>query len=170
MPMMLDFRSGHLERIPSLLVSSATIEDARRLVDIEFLAFENERTNQVLSYRDYAKPSHFERTVAIYTAAMASHQTSHSSTGLMVRSRAASKLENELSDSGTRFLKITDSESAQAISFAKTENKTYSVEELHSPADVGHEDEEKMNRDWFALNEKCKREYIGLAPHCCQYI
>jgi len=136
-------------------------------VDIEFHAFENERTNQVLSYRDYKKPAHFERAVAAYTNAIDS-QHGRGSIPKATRRRADSRLEPSQPRSRLSLLKVTDTESGEIISFAKTEFKWYTPDELHSPADSGHEDEARMNRDWFALNERLKRDYIGLAEHCCE--
>ena len=54
----------------SFVVTPAKAQDIRRFVDIEFSAFEDEQVNQVLSFRDYKKPAHFERTVENCTAVL----------------------------------------------------------------------------------------------------
>lgn len=72
------------------------------------------------------------------------------------------------SSSQTRFRKVVDVETDVIVSWAKTEIKTYSEDELASPADSGSEGESEMNRDWFALNEKTRREYMGKKRHCCK--
>lgn len=136
------------------MVTPAKLKDVRRLVDIEFHAFENERVNQVLSYRDYKKPPHFERSVKIYQADLIRESNAVQSKGER-RSRLG-------------FKKIVNTETNEIISFTKYEWKKYSREELRSPYDAGHEGESVMNRDWFGLNERLKREYIGRAQHCCE--
>ncbi|KAK4555033.1 hypothetical protein LTR86_007799 [Recurvomyces mirabilis] len=146
------------KRTAYFVIEEAELKDVRRLVDIEFQAFENERANQQLSYRDYSKPEHFERSVKLYFAA--------------IRDRHTHRLLNKKARQGlapsakVRFLKVTDTETGEIVSFAKTEIKTYSEEELYSPPDVGHEHEPVMNRNWFALNEIRRREYIGFVKHC----
>jgi len=142
-----------LKRCSNFRISEATVEDVRRLVDIEFHAFENERANQQLSYRDHHKPEHFQRSVDLYRDAMQ----------VIEEQRTHAKLKR---NSITSFLKITDCETNEIVSFAKTEVKTYTDEELASPHDVGHQKEPRMNRDWFALNERLRREYIRTARHC----
>lgn len=142
-----------LKRCANFRISEATVEDVRRLVDIEFHAFENERANQQLSYRDHHKPEHFQRSVDLYRDAMQ----------VIEEQRTHAKLKR---NSITCFLKITDCETDEIVSFAKTEVKTYTDEELASPHDVGHQKEPRMNRDWFALNERLRREYIRTARHC----
>lgn len=67
-----------------------------------------------------------------------------------------------------RFRKVTDADTGLAISWAKMEIKAYDQEELTSPADRGHEDEAAMNREWFALNETLRRDYMGTTRHCCE--
>ncbi|KAK4949069.1 hypothetical protein LTR10_012442 [Elasticomyces elasticus] len=136
------------------VIERAESEDARRLVDIEFQAFEDERANQQLSFRDYAKPEHFERSVDLYTKAM--HTRSCNDVPLK-KPHAYSKVS---------FLKITDTDAGDIVSFAKAEFKQYTLQELQSPSDIGHEHEPQMNREWFALNEEMRREYVGLAKHC----
>ena len=153
-----------------LVISPATVHDVRRLVDIEFHAFEDERINQQLSFRDYKKPEHFERTVSAYTKATDNPnslilQPKHAS-----RPRSDSKaLEPVMSTSRVRLLKVTDTETGEILSFVKTEIRQYSYQELLQPADLGHEGEPQMNRDWFALNERLRRQYVGLAKHCCKF-
>ncbi|KAK0274945.1 hypothetical protein LTR35_011367 [Friedmanniomyces endolithicus] len=136
------------------VIERADSEDARRLVDIEFQAFENERANQQLSFRDYTKPEHFERSVELYTTAISSYPN------------IGSPLKRPQAYSRVSFLKVTDTETSYVVSFAKTEFKQYTLQELQCPADAGHEHEPRMNRDWFALNERLRREYVGLAKHC----
>ena len=143
-------------------------QDARRLVDIEFHAFENNRVNQVLSYRDYKKASHFERSVHLYESAMMEGgEDEWQARSKTQRNRADSKCDNLAAGSEGSFLKVVDTQTHEIVSFAKVEMKTYSPQELRSPADSGHEGESRMNRDWFALNERLRREYVGLAKHCC---
>ncbi|KAK5123373.1 hypothetical protein LTR85_002805 [Meristemomyces frigidus] len=171
MPMILDDISSAGSPASSrstchLVISPALAHDARRLVDIEFHAFENERANQQLSYRDYTKPEHFERTVKIYMSALSTSNHDDSLPKLAVRQRADSIHDQATSSTATSFLKVTDTETGETLSFAKTDIKQYSREELLEPADIGHEHEPQMNRDWFALNERLRREYIGLAKHC----
>jgi GNAT superfamily N-acetyltransferase len=64
---------------------------------------------------------------------------------------------------------VTDTASGHIISWAKAEYKAYSEEELASSPDCGHEGEDQMNRDWFALNEKLRRDYMGTQRHCCEW-
>lgn len=149
----------------SFVISPAQAEDVRRLVDIEFHAFEFERVNQVLSYRDYKKPAHFERAVAAYTHVLEACEP-RSFAPKVSRPRSDSKVDPSQPSSRVSFLKVTDTESGDIISFAKTEFKKYTLDELSSRADIGHEGEAKMNRDWFALNEQLRRDYVGLAEHC----
>ena len=158
-PLILDFdgtSQKNRARNRRFIVTGAKSRDVRRLVDIEFHAFENERVNQVLSYRDYKKPVHFERSVKIYQAEL-----------LKQNDAADSKQYSRTPSSG--FKKIMDTETNEIISFTKYEMKQYSRDELKSPFDRGHEGESMMNRDWFGLNERLKREYIGLSEHCCKY-
>lgn len=133
----------------SLVSLPGKIQDIRRLVDIEFRAFEDEQVNQVLSFRDYKKPSHFERTVHRYREAMSAEATPDGSSEVL-------------------FKKAIDISSDEIISFAKVEIKAYTAEELCTPFDRGFEEEPIMNRDWFALNEKLRREYVGSECHCCE--
>jgi len=137
-------------RARSFISVPAKLEDVRRLVNIEFHAFEDEQVNQALSFRDYKKPSHFERTVHIYREAMSAEATPDDSSQVL-------------------FKKAIDVNSNQIISFAKIEIRAYTVEELCTPSDFGHEEEPRMNRDWFALNERSRREYMGVERHYCEY-
>ena len=146
----------------------AKLEDVRRLVDIEFHAFENERVNQVLSYRDYTEPDHFERSVKLYQDALNDQDAPGRTEGERI-GRIQSDLDDLLSHSRTTFKKIVDVETNEIISFTKYELKTYTEEELESAADSGHEGEPEMNRKWFALNEQLKRDYVRLAKHCCGF-
>jgi hypothetical protein len=158
-PLILDFDGKSLNRTRNkrFIVTGAKPRDVRRLVDIEFHAFENERVNQVLSYRDYKKPAHFERSVKIYQAEM------------LKRNVATNSQQPSRGPGATvGFKKIMNTETNEIISFTKYEMKRYSRAELQSPFDSGHEGESKMNRDWFGLNERLKREYIGLSEHCCK--
>lgn len=150
-----------------LAISPATPRDVRRLVDIEFYAFEDERANQQLSYRDHTKPEHFERTVCMYVAALngAEQYVTHPKGS---RTRSDSAVEPAAVQSTVSFRKVTDIDTEQVVSFAKAEIKAYSEGELLSPADAGHECEPPMNRDWFGLNERLRREYMGLQKHCCR--
>ena len=147
-------------------VAPAKLQDVRRLVDIEFHAFENERVNQVLSYRDYKKPSHFERSVKIYQNALTSE---HSPYAVYGHKRSHSGSKSKSASSTVNFRKIVNGETNEIVSFTKYEMKRYSKNELGSRADIGHEGEATMNRDWFALNETLRRQYVGTAEHCCKY-
>lgn len=169
-PLILDSSNGHLVRKKTkhFTVVPAKVHDVRRLVDIEFHAFENERTNQVLSYRDYKKPAHFERSVKIYQDAISSDNTPYAVQGHKRRHSGSKVNSSSQSRLSTNFRKVVDNESNEIVSFTKYEMKRYSDEELRSRADVGHEGEMKMNRDWFALNERLRRQYIGTAEHCCK--
>ena len=152
---MLDYdgrQRARMAQARSFATSPAKVQDIRRFVDIEFSAFENEQVNQVLSFRDYKKPAHFERTVEIYRQAM--------------NVEAPSVCWS--SSSQVKFKKVVDIECGETVSFAKIERKAYTIDELHTPLDSGHEHEPRMNRDWFALNERLQREYIGLDEHICE--
>lgn len=147
-PLILDHHGQHRSNVTqarSFAVTPAKVQDIRRFVDIEFSAFEDEQVNQVLSYRDYKKPAHFERTVEIYRQAMNVEVTPE-----------------------VRFKKVIDAEWGETVSFAKIEMKAYTSEELDTPLDIGHEEEPRMNRDWFALNERLRREYMGRSEHRCE--
>lgn len=147
-------------------VSLAKYDDIRTLARIEFLAFEEEKTNHILSYRDSRQQSHFERAVRSYQNAISGSDA----TRKRRKSASARRIDRRSNGDVVRFRKVTDSESGQIISWAKTETKAYSEDELASPADSGHESEETMNRDWFALNEKLKRDYMGTQKHCCKIV
>ncbi|KAK5171922.1 uncharacterized protein LTR77_003559 [Saxophila tyrrhenica] len=163
-PMMLDHTSSDdsTNKRKTFRVTPAKPNDVRRLVDIEFHAFENERVNQVLSYRDYKKPAHFERSVKIYQQALNSAQSPQANK----RRLSGSMVHAESNSDTVSFRKVVDSKTQELISFTKYEMKQYTEDELASPADIGHEGEPKMNRDWFALNERLRREYIGTQKHC----
>lgn len=159
-PLMLDFNSTarmRKARTRPFATTPAKVQDIRRLVDIEFSAFEDEQVNQVLSFRDYKKPAHFERSVEIYRKAM--------NADISVSERLAQSAAPRVS-----FKKVVDTETGEVVSFAKVEMKTYTPDELSTPLDIGHEDEPRMNRDWFALNERLRREYIGPEQHCCTFL
>ncbi|EME48889.1 hypothetical protein DOTSEDRAFT_67825 [Dothistroma septosporum NZE10] len=150
-------------RPTSFSVSLAKYDDIRRLVDIEFFAFEHEKTNHVLSYRDHNQPAHFQRAVRLYQSAMskAAALRRQWKAGRSVQQRRA------IPDlDAARFRKVVDADSGLIVSWAKTENHAYTAEELGSPADVGHEGESQMNRDWFALNERLRRQYMDTKRHC----
>lgn len=172
MPLMYDpespISSTSSQRCSHFVIAPASVEDVRRLVDIEFHAFENERANQQLSYRDYSKPEHFERTVEIYTKSMKEEEQHSAKLSHRSQSRRRSKASSM--SSRVTFLKVTDVDNDEIVSFAKFEVKAYSVDELDTPADTGHEKEQQMNRDWFALNERLRREYLGLERHCCGWL
>ena len=149
-----------------LTVAPATTHDVRRLVDIEFRAFENERTNQQLSYRDNAKPVHFERTVNLYTKAL-----KHTSRcDVLPRAAVRLRVDSDLHHRVDTFLKVIDTDCGEILSFAKMDVEQYTHEELLQPASLKYEQEPKMNRDWFALNEQVRREYMGQAKHCCKLL
>ena len=149
-------------------VTPAKPQDVRRLVDIEFHAFENERVNQVLSYRDYKKPAHFERSVKLYKLALHSGSAADRESGRSTRCRSDSKLERQQPTGRVNFKKIVHKDTNEVISFTKFEFKAYTWEELHSLAESGHEGEPRMNKDWFALNERLRRDYVGVEEHCCK--
>lgn len=148
-------------RSVSFGVARAAQDDIRRLVDIEFLAFEQEKTNHILSYRDYDQPAHFDRAVKSYESAMAKADA-------LVRRLKTQRSWRPRVDI-TRFRKVVDADSGEIVSWAKTELKTYSYDELASPADIGHEQDPQMNRDWFALNEQLRRDYMGTKQHMCMF-
>lgn len=157
------------ERTPrssSFNISWAKYEDVRRLVDIEFFAFENEKTNQVLSYRDHNQPAHFQRAVRSYQSSMSKaegqRRRKKTNTG-RPRPRRHGDLDT------TRFRKVTKGDSGLIISWAKAETKQYTADELNTPAYSGHEADPLMNKDWFALNEKLRRDYMGTRRHCCKH-
>ncbi|OTA33835.1 hypothetical protein BTJ68_05744 [Hortaea werneckii EXF-2000] len=170
MPMMLDHpRSAvfpaNKRDLPQLVISPASTGDVRTLVDIEFHAFENERANQQLSYRDYTKPEHFERAVDAYTMILGA--SDHIQYGEKnSKPNQALTLSSETTTDQVSLRKVTNTETGQILSFAKAEIKAYTPSELDSPADIGHEDDPQMNRDWFALNESMRRSYMGLRKHC----
>lgn len=149
-------------RSASFSVSKAQYQDVPRLVDIEFLAFEEEKTNHILSYRDYDQPAHFERAIRSYQASMAKAD-------YLLRRLKSQRAPRRPRVDITKFRKVVDAESGDIVSWAKTEMKTYTYEELASPADVGHEGEPVMNRDWFALNEQLRRDYMGTQQHLCRF-
>jgi len=151
------------KRTAHFIIEAASPEDVRRLVDIEFQAFENERVNHYLSFRDYTKPEHFQRSVLMYAEALQAPERQHQPTKGHHRSDSGHVAE---SSPKIAFLKVTDVEAGEIVSFAKTEIKGYTLDELRSPEDAGHEHEPRMNRDWFALNERLRREYLGQAKHC----
>jgi hypothetical protein len=168
-PLILD--SGYSERArrrQQFAIASAKVQDVRRLVDIEFHAFENERVNQVLSYRDYKKPAHFERSVKLYQKALLGDHLARTNQGTKRRRSGVEVVVPQAPSSSVSFKKVVDMESNEIVSFTKYEMKQYNGAELRSAADSGHEGEQKMNRDWFALNERLRREYIGMAAHCCK--
>ncbi|EGP87112.1 unnamed protein product [Zymoseptoria tritici ST99CH_3D7] len=134
-------------RSSSFAVTMAKPRDCPRLVDIEFCAFANERTNHLLSYRDPHQKADSERAVRCYRSLLRRNNR-----------RAGSSI--------VSFRKVTDTTTGKIISFAKTEFKAYTEEELASRPDTGHEGESRMNRDWFALNEKWRRAYVGTRRHC----
>ncbi|RMZ35284.1 hypothetical protein D0859_00570 [Hortaea werneckii] len=164
MPMMLDalhsaVLSGSKMDLPHLVVSPASTSDVRTLVDIEFHAFENERANQQLSYRDYTKPEHFERAVQAYMMILsAKDQAQYQKKNSMTNE--ASMKNSEITTDQVSLRKVTNIETGQILSFAKAEFKAYTLSELSSAADIGHEDDPQMNRDWFALNESMR--HIGM--------
>ncbi|KAI7340792.1 hypothetical protein KC367_g2381 [Hortaea werneckii] len=157
--------SGSKMDLPHLVVSPASTSDVRTLVDIEFHAFENERANQQLSYRDYTKPEHFERAVQAYMMILsAKDQAQYQKKNSMTNE--ASMKNSEITTDQVSLRKVTNIETGQILSFAKAEFKAYTLSELSSAADIGHEDDPQMNRDWFALNESMRRQYMGLKRHC----
>ena len=153
----------------SFAVAPVKLPDIRRLVDIEFHAFENERVNQVLSYRDYKKPLHFQRTMQIYETTLIDDigpQVPHETGDERLEE---CRQTNGQSESKIIFKKVVNIPTSEIVSFTKYEIKTYSKAELESPLDAGHHEEPKMNRDWFALNERLRREYVGTRKHCCEF-
>lgn len=172
-PLILDYgnhahRCKRGSKTANFEVAAAAQEDVRRLVDIEFHAFENERTNHILSYRDYKKPAHFERAVTIYSDALSSDSCAVQPKASN-RRRSDSKVEPPKPVHHLSLLKVTDLESEEIVSFTKAETMAYTIEELLRSADVGHDGEAKMNRDWFALNEQVRRDYMGFDRHCCKF-
>lgn len=147
-------------------VSLAKYDDIRTLARIEFLAFEEEKTNHILSYRNPKQKAHFERAVRLYQTAISGSDASRRRR----KSASARRLDRRSNGEVVRFRKVTDSETGEIISWAKAETKAYTEDELASPADSGHESEDQMNRDWFALNEKLKRDYMGTQMHCCKFV
>ncbi|KAF2212396.1 hypothetical protein CERZMDRAFT_84745 [Cercospora zeae-maydis SCOH1-5] len=143
----------------SFAMTSARPDDVPSIVNIEFDAFKGETTNHILSYRDYTQPAHRQRALRLYRTAM---------NGMCNRRRSPSarRVERETTTDDVRFRKVTDLDNKLIISFTKYEFKTYTQDELASPADIGHEEESLMNRKWFALNEQLKRDYMGTQRHC----
>ncbi|RMY84641.1 hypothetical protein D0864_07505 [Hortaea werneckii] len=172
MPMMLDHPGSaafppNKKDLPQLVISPASTDDVRTLVDIEFHAFENERANQQLSYRDYTKPEHFERAVDAYTMILGGPD--HIQCGEKnSKPGQALSLSSETTADQVSLRKVTNTATGQILSFAKAEIKAYTPSELSSAADIGHEDDPQMNRDWFALNESMRRQCMGLQEHCCK--
>ncbi|KAI7211896.1 hypothetical protein KC333_g7420 [Hortaea werneckii] len=153
------------KELPQLVISPASTDDVRTLVDIEFHAFENERANQQLSYRDYTKPEHFERAVQAYTMILAAPDHVQYLDKNIKANQALTKTSETKTDQ-VSLRKVTNTETEQILSFAKAEIKAYSSSELDSAADIGHKDDAQMNRDWFALNKSMRRQYMGLRKHC----
>ena len=149
-------------------IAPVKAQDVRRLVDIEFHAFENERVNQVLSYRDYKKPAHFERTVETYETALNVDTFASRRNEQRIQHQEDAAVETRPPNPRVTFKKVVDIETNEIISFAKFEIKAYSKDELRTPTDSGHDGEPRMNRDWFALNDRLRREYIGRTMHCCK--
>jgi hypothetical protein len=158
--MMLEDRKPYAARSTSFEVSEAQYEDISRLVDIEFEAFEKEKTNHILSYRDSTQPAHLARTKRSYQSLMKNARQTRTAPGQCPDRRAESAV--------VQFWKVTDRANDRTISWAKTERKAYSLKELSSPTDCGHEGEPRMNREWFALNERSRRDYMATDRHCCK--
>lgn len=172
MPMVLDQpRSAALpankKGLRRLVITPANTGDVRTLVDIEFHAFENERANQQLSYRDYTKPEHFERAVQAYMMTLAAADHVQYLDKNSKAHQALTKVPETTTDQ-VSLRKVTNTETEQILSFAKAEIKAYTSSELDYAADVGHENDPQMNRDWFALNESMRRQYMCLRKHCCK--
>ncbi|KAI7160151.1 hypothetical protein KC349_g3664 [Hortaea werneckii] len=161
----LDAFPANKKHLSQLVISPAITGDVRTLVDIEFHAFENERANQQLSYRDYTKPEHFERAVQAYMMILAAPDHVQYPDKNFKANQALEKIPKTTTDQ-VSLRKVTNTETEQILSFAKAEIKAYTSSELDSAADVGHEDDPHMNRDWFALNEGMRRQYMGLRKHC----
>ncbi|KAI6912832.1 hypothetical protein KC318_g3346 [Hortaea werneckii] len=160
-----DILPANKEELPQLIISPADTGDVRTLVDIEFHAFENERANQQLSYRDYTKPEHFERAVQAYMMILAAADHVQYLDKESKANQALTKTP-ETRTHQVSLRKVTNTKKEQILSFAKAEIKAYTSSELDSAADVGHENDPQMNRDWFALNESMRRQYMGLIKHC----
>lgn len=148
----------------SFKVSKAQFADIPKLVDIEFRAFRHELTNHILSYRDPNKQDHSDRAVRCYQKLFSMVGTPRRCVDAVLDRHADRRLQPTL----VQFRKVMDTAKGQIISWAKTEYKTYSEKELVSPLDCGHEGEEDMNREWFAVNEKLRRDYVGTRRHCCE--
>jgi len=164
-PLMLDDTGVHsvaMKNRKRFTVVPAKPQDVRRLVDIEFHAFENEQVNQVLSYRDHKKPVHFERRVEAYQRCLNDERD----TNRAGEGRDYHPVKYPQMESNIIFRKIVQIETGEVVSFTQFEMKRYTREELRTPADIGHENEPRMNRDWFALNERLRREYMGMSEHC----
>lgn len=151
--------------VDRLAIASATFQDVHQLVDIEFHAFEDEQANHLLSYRDHTKPEHFERSVRLYSTVLLDVDR-------RCQAKSGRALPGRKPDSATTiiFQKVFNVDTEEILSFVKAEFKAYSMSELLSPLDVGHEDEHQMNKDWFSLNERFRREYMGRKKHCCKSI
>ncbi|KAI7281174.1 hypothetical protein KC345_g4311 [Hortaea werneckii] len=156
---------GTKNDLPRLVISPASTSDVRTLVDIEFHAFENERANQQLSYRDYTKPEHFERAVEAYTMILVAPDHIQY-VEKNAKPNQVLTMSSETTSHQVSLRKVTNTETGQILSFAKAEIKAYTPSELDSPADICHEADPQMNRDWFALNESMRRSYMGLRKHC----
>ncbi|KAI7204334.1 hypothetical protein KC316_g927 [Hortaea werneckii] len=153
------------KELPQLVISPASTGDVRTLVDIEFHAFENERANQQLSYRDHTKPEHFERAVQAYMMILAAPDQVQYPDKNFKANQALEKIRKTTTDQ-VSLHKVTNTETEQMLSFAKAEIKAYTSSELDSASEIGHEDDSQMNKDWFALNESMRRQYMGLTKHC----
>ncbi|KAM3415767.1 hypothetical protein BST61_g9278 [Cercospora zeina] len=138
----------------------ARLEDVRDIVTVEFDAFKGETTNHILSFRDWTQERDRKRARGLYHDAMQGVE------GVRQRMKSARRMERKSNTDIVRFRKVTDTETGLIISFAKSEFKMYTEDELASPADSGHEHEAIMNREWFALNEQLRREYMGTRRHC----
>ncbi|KAI7545748.1 hypothetical protein KC331_g6034 [Hortaea werneckii] len=161
----LDAFPANKKHLSQLVISPAITGDVRTLVDIEFHAFENERANQQLSYRDYTKPEHFERAVQAYMMILAAPDRVQYPDKNSKANQALKKILKTTTDQ-VSLRKVTNTETEQILSFAKAEIKAYTSSELDSAADDGHENDPQMNRDWFSLNESMRRHYMGLRKHC----
>lgn len=153
-------------------MATSTVDpaDLSRLVNIEFAAFREEKTNHHLSYRDGSNRAHVRRTIRAYRDYMTDLRPASGDAVSAGRRRTDSRIESSPereTSLGFRFRKVTLPESGEIIAFCKSEMTRATPKAVRSPLDAGHEGEPHMNRDWFALNERLHREYCGLRKHCC---
>lgn len=157
---------------PKSIMATAMAEpaDLSRLVDIEFAAFRDEKVNHHLSYRDASDTSHLKRTMRAYRKYMNNLRSLPDDSKRLAKTAQTHRRTDSAHDFslGFMFRKVESPEGGEIIAFCKSEMAEMTPQDMLTPLDVGHEGEPQMNRDWFALNEQCHREYCGTRKHCCK--